>query len=132
MKKVLSYLGVYSLTAASVIPSPITDYAFNLLAFGAVVLLVLAICMAIGLEEIIETAVTEAKPKDKGLSKREKAFRKGKRGLLATYIPTVIVMVTFGHWVVGSCLLIACVIMLDLCDKIAKGLREKADEKKRV
>lgn len=126
IRKALSYLGVYSLTAASVIPSPITSYAFNLLAFGAVVLLIIALFMAMGSKGIVEAAVTGAKSKGRGPLEEEK-FSKGRRGLLITYIPAAVVMVVFGHWFVGGCLLITYGIMLELFNKVAKELRE--DEK---
>lgn len=128
-REALSYLGIYSLVAASVIPSPIMNYAFNLLAFGSVVLLVLAVFMAIGSEEVIKTAVAKATERSEG-SLEEERFRKGRKGLFAAYIPATIVMVIFGHWFVGSCLLITGVIMLGLFYEVVRKL--KIDEKKQV
>lgn len=103
---------VYSFTMASVIPSPIMNCAFNLLAFGIVILLVLTLFIAIASEDTIESTLTKAKDKDP-LIKRE-AFRKGKKKFLFTFTPVMIVLVACGHWIIGSCLFIAGVILLEL------------------
>lgn len=123
-KFTLIVVGLYALVAASVIPSPIMKYAFNLFSFASAVLFMIAVCMAFGSKEVIRSAVKKAKDKGK-LEEVRQNFEKGLKQLHIVYIPVILAMIAVGHWVIGLFWIITWIIMLGLHTTIFKELKRE-------
>lgn len=90
--KVLKLVGCYLFTLLSVIPSSVMVFSFNLYAFAASIMLILAILVRADCDEYI----------DKMISKHDAIdIKKSPRQVSLLWLPMSAVMIGAGHWIIG-------------------------------
>ena len=131
MKRIVMKMGgalqlaiVYSMTLLSVMPSPVMKYCFNVYAFCAGVLLFIAVMVGFIMDESVMRQAIKIS-KEKG---NEHEYEGAPRRVSLFYLPTALVMVAVGHWIVGICLFVTWLVTYVAMKKIREELRK--EEKK--